>query len=107
MTLPMLIADPDTLAALRSLSAEVAAMRAALERVTMQPAPEDVSVKEAADMIRMSTDTVLRAIKAGYVEAEGEGTRRRVNVASLRAHFRRRIAAGELESKGAGKVRIR
>ena len=80
MTLPMLIADPDTLAALRSLSAEVAAMRAALERVTLQPAPEWVSVAEAARMEGVSADTIRRRIAAGELESKGAGKARNVRV---------------------------
>lgn len=74
----LIAVDPEALAALH---AEVAALRRAVEAVTMQPKPEWVTIDEYAKMIGRSRKTVLRRIAEGRVEVKHVGGVRMIRVA--------------------------
>jgi excisionase family DNA binding protein len=67
----------DDLAALRR---EVRELRDALQGAMIVPPPEWLSIKDAAQVMGVSTDTVRRRIDAGALEAKGSGKLRRVKV---------------------------
>lgn len=67
-------------AALDRVLTRMEAIEALLSRATIQPAPEWVSISQAARMLDCSADTIRRRIAAGEMEAEGAGKARRVKL---------------------------
>jgi hypothetical protein len=65
---------------LADLLADIAALKAALDRATVIPAPEWVSVAEAQRLLDCSEATVRRKIADGSLEAKGAGKLKRVRV---------------------------
>lgn len=68
------------LSALAELRAEVAEVRRLLERSHVQQAPEWVTVSDAARRMECSADTIRRRIAAGELESKGAGKARRVRL---------------------------
>lgn len=64
----------------KSLSAEVRALREMLTGAMIVPPPEWLTLKQAAAAMGVSVDTVRRRIDAGVMEAKGSGKMRRVKV---------------------------
>ncbi|MCD1620824.1 helix-turn-helix domain-containing protein [Salipiger manganoxidans] len=62
------------------LAAEIQRLREDLRGAMIVPAPEWMPIKEAAAAMGVSTDTVRRRIDAGALEARGAGKLRRVRV---------------------------
>lgn len=60
------------------LAAEVRALRQVLEGATITPAPEWVSIADAAKRKGCSTDTIKRRIADGTLKARGAGKLREV-----------------------------
>lgn len=60
------------------LEAKVEMMIAKIDGATITPAPDWVSVSEAARRDGVSTDTIYRQIKAGERESRGSGKSRKV-----------------------------
>ncbi|MCA0922199.1 helix-turn-helix domain-containing protein [Pseudooceanicola nanhaiensis] len=65
---------------LRALTAEVRALRDAVERATITPMPEWVTIPQAAATLGCSVPTIRRRIDSGELEAKGNGKLRRVRV---------------------------
>lgn len=78
MTAQLAIVD---LTALADLRAEVAEIRALLSRATVTPAPEWVSISEAARIAKVSDETIRRWVREGKIESNGKaGKARRVKL---------------------------
>ena len=71
------ITGADEIAALHS---ELRAIREMLEGATIIPAPEWVSVSDAAAHFGVHVSTIQRKIERGELEARGSGKTRRVKV---------------------------
>ena len=69
-----------TAADVRALSDEVRALRDMLAGAMIVPPPEWLPLKQAAEAMGVSVDTVRRRIDAGVLEAQGSGKLRRVKV---------------------------
>ena len=69
--------DPAEIAALR---ADIADLKAALQAATVIPAPEWVTVADAARRQNVSTDTIRRRVAQGIIQAKGAGKMKRVKV---------------------------
>lgn len=67
-------------AELTALHAKLDALSATLARVTIAPAPEWVTVAEAAKLHGVTTGTVRRWVRKGEIEARGSGRARMVKV---------------------------
>lgn len=76
----MLLADPATLADIRALRVEVAELKEILRHSQIQPAPEWVSISQAARILECSETTIRRRIDRGEMEAQGAGKARKVRV---------------------------
>ena len=66
--------------AIQTLTAEVQQLRRTVEAVQMQPEPEWVSVRRAAEIYERHPDTVHRWIRGGEIESKIVGKRRMVKV---------------------------
>lgn len=77
MTQQLAIID---VSALDDMRQEIAALRRAIESATIKPAPEWVSVSEAASLRGCSASTISRLIASGRMEAKGAGKSRLVKV---------------------------
>ena len=66
--------------ALDSIRAELAEIKALLQRATVTPAPDWVSIGEAARIRGVSTSTIRRWIDLGQLEATGTGKARRIKI---------------------------
>lgn len=66
--------------ALGRIEADLAEIKALLQRVTINPAPDWVGVSAAAQMLGCSASTVRRMVDRGDLEAKGAGKARRVKV---------------------------
>ena len=77
MTAQLAIID---IAALDRLEKRMEAMQRLLERSTVIPRPEWVSISEAAAFKKCSASTIRRMIDAGELEARGAGKARRVKL---------------------------
>lgn len=75
--MPAQIATTEDLAALH---AEIRAIRQMLEGATVIPAPEWVSIKEAARRMNVKPETIRNRIARGEMEARGAGRMREVKV---------------------------
>lgn len=65
---------------LTALTAEVRALRQAIDGATIKPAPEWLSISKAAAALGVSTATVRRRIETGEMKARGSGKLREVKV---------------------------
>lgn len=65
---------------LTALTAEVRALRQAIDRATIKPQPEWLSISKAAAALGVSTATVRRRIESGELQARGSGKMRVVKV---------------------------
>ena len=65
---------------IKSLQADIAEIRAMIRDATVIPAPEWVSIAEAARRLDCSTDTIRRRVAAGSMQAKGNGKLKRVRV---------------------------
>ena len=65
---------------IKSLQADIAEIRAMIRDATVIPAPEWVSIAEAARRLGCSTDTIRRRVAAGSMQAKGNGKLKRVRV---------------------------
>lgn len=66
--------------ALSRIEAELAEIKALLQRATINPAPDWVGVSAAARILRCSASTVRRMVDRGELEAKGAGKARRVRI---------------------------
>lgn len=73
----IIVADVGEIEALR---AEVRALRLMLEGATVTPAPDWVSIGDAAKHYDVDVSTVHRWIGNGRIEAKGAGKMRRVKI---------------------------
>lgn len=67
--------------ALDRLESRLANLERMLMGATITPAPQWVSITDAADRMKVSTDTIRRWVASGRMEAEGAGKARRVKLA--------------------------
>jgi len=74
MTTQLAIVD---LAALDRMEARLERLEAMLSRVTVAPAPEWVSICEAARIERVSDETIRRWIREGKIESNGKAGKAR------------------------------
>ena len=64
----------------RSVQADLAAIREALTRAEIRPAPEWITRADAADALGVSPRTVDRMAEAGRIEVKGGGKARRFRI---------------------------
>lgn len=76
-TAQLALIDPAEIAALR---ADIADLKAVLRAATVIPAPEWVSIAEAAKRLGCSADTIRRRVAQGQIKAQGAGKLKRVRV---------------------------
>lgn len=65
---------------LESMERAIRELTERLEGAMVVPPPEWLPIKQAAEAMGVSTDTVRRRIDAGVLEAKGSGKLRRVKV---------------------------
>lgn len=63
-----------------SLRAEIAALRADIQRATISPENRWITIRDAAQRLGCSTRTIARKIDAGELEARGSGKARLVHL---------------------------
>jgi excisionase family DNA binding protein len=66
--------------ALDALKADIAELKEILRHSQIQPAPEWVSISQAARILECSETTIRRRIDRGEMEAQGAGKARKVRV---------------------------
>lgn len=74
---------PDQIATkgdIATLADEVRALRAEIAAVRLQPAPEWLTVPEAARVIGVTTSTIRRKIASGELQSRGTGKTKMVKI---------------------------
>lgn len=80
MTAHSQIPQPDLHELMLEMMQEISAIKIALARATIQPAPEWVLVPDAARELRITAGTIRRKIASGELPAKGSGKGRLVKL---------------------------
>ena len=80
MTAHRQISQPDLHQLMLEMMQEISAIKIALARATIQPAPEWVTVGQAAKQLGVTPQTIRRKIDAGQIQAKGSGKTRQVRL---------------------------